>query len=377
LAREVARGRFRFGQCANSTRPEARDKLYKDLRSGKGIWERPMALDELNSEPVTKSAQALAGQVRIGQACKGTHIEKPRNLPGETGARIFSLGEFFADGARLGAQAASDSGFAAAARPLPAVEPDERHNAAPRWPKPGVGTKAFVDFQNDVTVSDVELAHREGYGAVEHVKRYTTLGMGTEQGKTANVAALALVAALSGRAIPEVGTTVFRPPYTPVSFAAFAGTHRGREFRPTRLPPSHDWAQENGVVFAEAGLWLRAQYFRQAGETSWQQSVAREVATVRHAVGICDVSTLGKIDVQGADAGAFLDRVYVNTFSTLPVGRARYGLMLREDGFVLDDGTVVGSQSSISSPPPPRRMRRRWWSTCISATRSSGPSSIW
>ncbi len=264
----------------------------------------------------------------------------PGMAVGGAAAGSFSLSECFAHGARLGAEAASDTGFAAAAPPPPAVESEEGYGAAPCWPKPGSGAKAFVDFQNDVTVGDVELAHREGYGAPEHVKRYTTLGMGTEQGKTASVAALALAAALSGRTIPETGTTAFRPPYTPVAFGAFAGTHRGREFRPTRLPPSHAWAQAHGAVFADAGLWLRAQYFRQAGETSWQQSVAREVVTVRRAVGICDVSTLGKIDVQGANAGAFLDRVYVNTVSTLPVGRARYGLMLREDGFVLDDGTV-------------------------------------
>jgi methylglutamate dehydrogenase subunit C len=164
--------------------------------------------------------------------------------------------------------------------------------------------------------------------------------MGTEQGKTANVTALALIAALNGSTIPDAGTTTFRPPYTPVSFAALAGTHRGHEFRPTRLPPSHEWAAANGAVFAENGLWLRAQYFRQNGDASWQQSVAREAETVRCTAGICDVSTLGKVDVQGSDAAAFLDRVYANMISTLPVGRARYGIMLREDGFVLDDGTV-------------------------------------
>ncbi len=216
--------------------------------------------------------------------------------------------------------------------------------------KSGKG-KTFVDFQNDVTVSDIALAHREGYAAVEHLKRYTTLGMATDQGKTANVTALAVMAELTGRSIPEVGTTVFRPPYTPVSFGAFAGHSRGKDFRPTRLSPTHDWALQNGAVFAEAGLWLRAQYYRHPGETSWQESVAREARTVRTGVGVCDVSTLGKIDVAGPDAAAFLDRVYANTLSTLAVGKVRYGIMLREDGFAMDDGTVarIGPQHFVTT----------------------------
>jgi methylglutamate dehydrogenase subunit C len=254
----------------------------------------------------------------------------------------FTVSEALADGARLGEAAARAAGFvgSAAPAPPPVAEPGETAAIAPVWHVKAAQGKTFVDFQNDVTTSDIELAHREGYGAVEHLKRYTTLGMATDQGKTANVTALAVMAELTGRTIPEVGTTVFRPPFTPVSFGALAGHSRGKAFRPTRLPPSHDWAQEQGGVFAEAGLWLRAQYYRRPGETDWQRSVAREAATVRTAVGICDVSTLGKIDIQGPDAGAFLDRVYVNTLSTLAVGKVRYAVMLREDGLVMDDGTV-------------------------------------
>ena len=200
--------------------------------------------------------------------------------------------------------------------------------------------KAFVDFQNDVTVSDVKLAAREGFRIPEHLKRYTTLGMATDQGKTTNANGAAVLANVTGRYIGAVGTTTFRPPYTPIAISAFAGHHRGQDFRPARLAPSHGWAEELGAVFVETGPWLRALYYPKRGEAP-QDSVNREVANVRKAVGVCDVSTLGKIDVQGRDAGIFLDRVYANTFSSLPVGKARYGLMLREDGFVLDDGTTA------------------------------------
>ncbi len=252
-----------------------------------------------------------------------------------------SLKEAVADGLRLGHEAVRDAGFAGSARAdLPSIESDEDQGVEPVWRIKSSRGKAFVDFQNDVTTSDIALSHREGYSAAEHLKRYTTLGMGTDQGKTASVTALAIMAELTGRAISEVGTTVFRPPYTPVSFGAIAGQRRGSAFRPMRRTPTHDWATAQGAVFIEAGLWLRAQYFPRPGETDWRQAVAREVMTVRTAVGICDVSTLGKIDIQGPDAGAFLDRVYVNMLSTLAVGKVRYAVVLREDGFVMDDGTV-------------------------------------
>ncbi len=213
-------------------------------------------------------------------------------------------------------------------------------NIQPLWEVKGTQGKAFVDFQNDVTASDVRLAKQEGFVAVEHLKRYTTLGMATDQGKTANVNGLALMAAATGRSIPETGTTRFRPPYTPVAIGALAGAHRGRHFRPTRLTPTHDWAKAHGAVFVETGLWLRAQYFPRDGE-DWLAATSREVAAVRGGVGICDVTTLGKIDIQGPDAAKFLDCVYANGFGNLAVGRARYGLMLREDGFVMDDGTAA------------------------------------
>ncbi len=210
-----------------------------------------------------------------------------------------------------------------------------RLSGRPSW------TRAWVDLQNDVTTKDIALACQEGFRASEHVKRYTTLGMATDQGKTAGVLGLAIIADTTGRSIAETGTTIFRPPWTPVPIAAFAGASRGRSFRPVRHTPSHGWAIEQGAPMVEAGNWLRTQWFPRAGEAHWRDTVDREVRQTRSAVGVCDVTTLGKIDVQGGDAGMFLDRVYANTFSTLEVGRVRYGLMLREDGFAMDDGTTA------------------------------------
>ena len=199
--------------------------------------------------------------------------------------------------------------------------------------------RSWVDLQNDVTVKDITLAHQEGFSSVEHVKRYTTLGMATDQGKTSNVIGLAVLANATNKTIPETGTTIFRPPYTPISIGAFAGAHKGKHFKPTRLTPSHEFASEIGANFVDTGYWKRAQWFSQDKEVTWRDSVDREVLMTRQSVGICDVSTLGKIDIQGEDAGKFLNKIYINTFSTLKVGKCRYGLMLREDGIAMDDGT--------------------------------------
>jgi sarcosine oxidase subunit alpha len=218
---------------------------------------------------------------------------------------------------------------------------EESDAITPLWQVPDSTGKSFVDFQNDVTASDVALAAREGFTAVEHLKRYTTLGMATDQGKTSNVTGLAIMASLTNRTIAETGTTVFRPPYTPVALGAMAGPHRGRHFRPTRRTPAHAWAERQGAKFVEAGEWLRATHFPQPNETAVQQSIDREVRTVRQSAGFCDVTTLGKIDVQGPDAAAFLDFIYANAISTINPGRVRYALMLRDDGFAFDDGTVA------------------------------------
>jgi heterotetrameric sarcosine oxidase alpha subunit len=252
----------------------------------------------------------------------------------------FSLAGALNTGAAAGREAARAAGFEARASQGWRVE-DEHSNANPLWIGSASRGKAFVDFQHDVTREDIALAAREGFKSAEHLKRYTTLGMATDQGKTSALNGHAIIAALTQRETADLGTIASRPPYTPVAIGALAGAHRGRDFKPVRLTAGHAWAQARGAKFVESGEWLRAQWFPLAGETDWLTSVVREVNAVRTAVGVCDVSTLGKIDVQGSDAAAFLDRIYANLISTLPIGRVRYGLMLREDGMVMDDGTVA------------------------------------
>ena len=200
--------------------------------------------------------------------------------------------------------------------------------------------KRFLDFQNDVAVSDVELALREGYRSIEHVKRYTTLGMATDQGKTSNLNGLQLVSNVENKIVPDVGHTTFRPPYTPVTIGAIVGREVGKHSKPTRKSPMHLWHEKNNAVFVDAGVWLRPRYYKQENETLFDAS-KREAAHVRKNVGVCDVTTLGKIDIKGPDAVELLNRVYTNAWLKLPVGKARYGVMLREDGIVMDDGTTT------------------------------------
>jgi sarcosine oxidase subunit alpha len=301
-----------------------------DLIATSGGWAPSLHLTtHLNGKPQWSEALAalvpgaLPPGMSVAGAAKGS----------------FGLGSCLKEGHEAGAAAAAECEFAKPSGAVPMAE-DESMAAAPVWWAEKSRGKAFVDFQNDVAVSDVKLAAREGFRIPEHLKRYTTLGMATDQGKTGNLNGAAVLAQTTGRYLGAVGTATFRPPYTPVAISAFAGHHRGPDFRPARLAPSHQWAEGQGAVFVETGPWLRALYYPRPGEQP-QDSVNREVAAVREKVGVCDVSTLGKIDVQGNDAGIFLDRVYANTFSTLPVGKARYGLMLREDGFVMDDGTTA------------------------------------
>ena len=305
-------------------------KIQCDALAVSGGWNPSVHLtNHLNGRPVWNeqlsafTPGALPGGMHVAGAANGA----------------LSLAACLSGGVGAGAMSAVECGFPLASFATPRAD-DEPCAITPLWHVKESRAKAFVDFQNDVTTKDIALANQEGFRSVEHLKRYTTLGMATDQGKVSNVSGLAILAEASGRAIPDVGTTTYRPPYVPVSFGALAGHHRGKDFRPTRMTPSHAWAAEQGAVFVESGAWLRAQCCPRPGEKDWLETVNREVAATRGNVGVCDVSTLGKIEIEGADAGAFLDRVYCNTFSTLPVGKARYGLMLREDGVVMDDGTT-------------------------------------
>ena len=251
--------------------------------------------------------------------------------PGQAGAGAvmgtFDLADAIAEGWRAGAPSDAHGSLAA-----PQITDAVGFDILPVWEVEGIAKgKSFVDFQNDVTSHDVHLAYREGYQSVEHMKRYTTLGMGTDQGKTSNINALAIMAGLRDIGIPDAGTTTFRPPYTPVALGALAGRSVGPHFRPVRRSPLHDWHLANGGVMTEAGPWLRCSYYRWAGATT-EQAYVPEMQHVRTAVGISDVSSLGKIDVQGPDAAEFLNRIYVNGFAKLPIGKARYGVMLYDDG---------------------------------------------
>ena len=226
---------------------------------------------------------------------------------------------------------------------VPQVSEKKHSNHDKFWCVPlpdGKTYKRFLDFQNDVTVSDVELALREGYRSIEHVKRYTTLGMATDQGKTSNLNGLQLVSSIENKIVPSVGHTTFRPPYTSITIGAIVGREIGKHSKPTRKSPMHSWHEKNNAVFVDAGIWLRPRYYKKGSEGLFEAS-KREAENVRKNVGVCDVTTLGKIDIKGPDSAEFLNRVYTNAWLKLPVGKARYGVMLREDGIVMDDGTTT------------------------------------
>jgi sarcosine oxidase subunit alpha len=302
-----------------------------DALAVSGGWNPDIALStHLGSSPVWSEPKAafVAGDLPDGMSIAGA------------AAGHFTLAEALQDGTILGADAAARAGRHPHGMARYRTS-SECFGVEAFWHVAESRGKAFVDLQNDVTDKDVALAAQEGFRSVEHLKRYTTLGMATDQGRTSNVSGLAIMAKLTGRSIAETGTTRARPPHVPVAIGAFAGLHTGKHFKPTRLTAGHRWATSQGATFVETGQWLRAQWFPQPGETDWLQSVTREVRTVRSAVGVCDVSTLGKIALKGPDVGTFLDRIYINTFSTLAVGKVRYGVMLREDGFVMDDGTTA------------------------------------
>ena len=282
------------------------------------------------------------------------HDEKACFVPGKAVQAEVSVGaaagEFgLARGLRLaldaGIEAARSVGLKAERPAAPQVPDLKEAPLLPLWlvgshEQAARGPKQFVDFQNDVSAADILLAAREGFESVEHVKRYTAMGFGTDQGKLGNINGMAILAAALGKSIPETGTTTFRPNYTPVTFGAIAGREIGDFIDPIRKTCIHEWHVENGAMFEDVGNWKRPWYFPKAGE-DLHAAVARECLAVRQSVGILDASTLGKIDIQGPDAAKLLNWVYTNPWSKLEVGKCRYGLMLDENGMVFDDGVTV------------------------------------
>ena len=327
---------------------------------------RIMGLDEAG-EHVTGTARALTCDlllmsggwnptVHLFSQSRGTlafESEAAIFVPGESAqaersagaaAGTFDLPGCLAFGGTAGQAAAEAAGHPGTTVDVPAASDEGCEPPRPMWAvpsdRPPGKVRAFVDFQNDVTAKDLRLAAREGYRSVEHLKRYTTTGMGTDQGKTSNVNALAILAETLATEIPAVGTTTFRPPYTPVSFGAIAGRELGALYDPIRRTPMHHWHAARGAAFEDVGQWKRPWYYPRASE-SMHEAVSREVKAARASIGILDATTLGKIDIQGRDAAELLNRVYTNAWSKLEVGRCRYGLMLGEDGMVFDDGVTA------------------------------------
>jgi sarcosine oxidase subunit alpha len=310
--------------------PSAGEAIACDCIAMSGGWTANVALH----------AQAR-GRIAFDETAQcflpASRVEDRRSAGACRGA--FGLADALADGFAAGAEAVGE----AAPQP-PRVEGSAIASGGSlalvvggAAKRPG---KAFVDFHNDVTARDIALATREGMRSIEHIKRYTTAGMGADQGKATNLNALAVAADALGKPIAAVGLTTFRQPYAPVTFGALAGLARGDLFEPIRETPLHGWAAREGAVFEDAGPWKRASRFPLPGETA-EETLKRECLATRASAGVQDASTLGKIEIVGADAVAFLERVYVNAFAKLPVGRCRYALMLSEDGYVIDDGVVM------------------------------------
>ncbi|MGE0873819.1 MAG: sarcosine oxidase subunit alpha family protein [Burkholderiales bacterium] len=319
-----------------------------DVRAVAGGGRQRLACDHLlvsgGFNPVVHLYSQSPGALRYDEGIAGfVPARTPQAM--ETAGAInacFSLTRARADGAAAAARTLAALGHRADAV---AVESSDELRLRPLWsvqallatPLPG---KHFVDLQNDVTEADIRLAAREGFRSVEHTKRYTTTGMATDQGKTSNMLGLALLADALAKPIPEVGTTTFRPPFTPVTFGALAGRDRGDMSDPVRTTPMHAWHAAHGAVFEDVGQWKRPWYYPRAGE-SMHAAVARECVAVRSGAGVMDATTLGKIDIQGADAATFLDRIYTNAWQNLAVGACRYGLMCKADGMVFDDGVTA------------------------------------
>ena len=331
--------------CAQSGAGSVTEEIACDAVAMSGGW-----------SPVVHLWSHCGGKLNWDEAAAHFRPDPARAPTGADGAGFvrtagaasgpMSLGAVLGDAFAAGQGAALDMGHA----PKRGAAPAQAEDAAeapleptwfmPRRAKHELRSKMWLDFQNDVKVSDVELAAREGFESVEHTKRYTTLGMATDQGKLSNINGLAVLSDALGSPIPEVGTTTFRPPYTPISMGVIAGEARGALFQPIRQTPLHAWHVANGAHFEPVGQWHRPYAFVKGAETV-EDAVTREIRAVREHVGLLDASTLGKILVKGPDAGRFLDMLYTNMMSTLPVGRCRYGLMCNENGFLFDDGVVA------------------------------------
>ena len=293
----------------------------------------------------SQSRGRLAYDEALASFIPAESVQRERSAGAAQGA--FALADCLKEGAAAGAEAAAAAGIPAKGRrrKAPSAEAVQEEPLRAVWLVPGKSptgrgrAKHFVDLQNDVTAADIALAVREGYRSVEHTKRYTTMGMGPDQGKTANIVGLALLARELNEEIPEVGTTTFRAPYTPVGYGLLAGRDAGLLADPARLTPMHGWHASAGAAFDDVGQWKRAWYYPRDGE-DMEAAVRRECRAVRESVGIMDASTLGKIDIRGPDAVKLLNYVYTNAWDKLEIGRCRYGLMLGEDGMVMDDGVT-------------------------------------
>ena len=299
-----------------------------DLLAMSGGWNPTVHL-------FSQSGGRLDYDAKRGLFRPGTSVQAEVSVGAANGT--LSVARAIAEGAAAGSEAA---GLASPVSSFADQEDESRElTIEPVWAVEGKG-KAFVDFQNDVTVDDIALAARENFRSIEHLKRYTTLGMAPDQGKTANVNAIGIMAALTDQDLPAVGTTRYRPPFTPIALGAFGGRMRGDLFKPIKRSPLHDWHEAHGAVLEDFGPWRRPAYYAQAGE-SRKAAMRREICAVRERAGLIDYSPLGKIEIHGPDAALFLDRIYANTMSTLKPSRLRYGLMLDELGVVIDDGIVA------------------------------------
>ncbi len=310
-------------------------KLSADTVASSGGWSPVIHLScHTGSRPVWND--------EIVGFLPGPTVQKQLTAGGINGK--YDTAAALAEGLEAGQKAVSEIGLAASEVALPAAESVEEGAPMslfhiPHLKSTSAAPKQFVDYQNDVTAAGIELACREGYESIEHVKRYTAMGFGTDQGKLGNINGMAIAANVLNQTIPDTGTTIFRPNYTPVTFGAIAGRNCGELFDPERYTAMHKWHVEHGAKFEDVGQWKRPWYFPKAGE-SMQDALNRECKATRESVGILDASTLGKIDIQGKDAREFLGRVYTNAWAKLAVGKCRYGLMCGEDGMVFDDGVT-------------------------------------